>query len=266
MKRSGAFLLLLLFVGINSYSFGQKENPKLNFSADVMSRYIWRGSQFGGNSPSLQPSVNLSWNGLELGAWGAYSLGGTNNAQEFDLYLSYTFLNDLMSLTVTDYYFPVEGDDYNYFEFNHNQTGHVLESTINFNGNDKIPFEFLLAVNFWGADAATIGNTAANADFNQKTGIQYSTYAELSYNHSMSNDVDFNAFLGVNLSDPQAANPNNGYNGESGYYGSKSGIVNLGCTLTKEIAVNEKFSLPVSASIITNPVDRKVFFVFGFSL
>ncbi|RUT79166.1 TorF family putative porin [Ancylomarina longa] len=264
MKRSGAFLLLLLFVGINSYSFGQKENPKLDFSADVMSRYIWRGSQFGGNSPSLQPSVNLSWNGLELGAWGAYSLGGTNNAQEFDLYLGYTFLKDLMSITLTDYYFPIEGANYDYFEFNHNKTGHVLEGTIGFNGNEKIPFGFLLAVNFWGADAASISEGSSN--INQKTGIQYSTYAEISYSHSMSNDVDFNTFIGFNLTDPKTANPNSGFNGESGYYGSKAGIVNLGCTLTKNVEINDKFSLPVSASIITNPVDKKIFFVFGFSL
>ena len=44
----------------------------LNFGADVMSRYIWRGIDFG-NSPAIQPSLFLSWRGLNVGAWGSYS-------------------------------------------------------------------------------------------------------------------------------------------------------------------------------------------------
>jgi hypothetical protein len=44
----------------------------LNFGADVMSRYIWRGIDFG-NSPAVQPSLFLSWRGLNVGAWGSYS-------------------------------------------------------------------------------------------------------------------------------------------------------------------------------------------------
>lgn len=265
MKRSGVYLLFALLLGFSSYSFGQKEKPELDFGADVMSRYIWRGTQFGGNSPSLQPSVNLSYNGWELGAWGAYSLSGDNAGQEFDLHLGYTFLNDQFNLTVTDYFFPTEGDDYNYFEFNNKITGHVLEGTFSFNGNDKIPFGLMVAVNFWGADAVETSDNPSSTDFNNRTGLQYSTYAELSYSHKMNNDVTVDAFLGVNFTDPKKNNPLTGYEGESGYYGSKAGVVNLGMTLSKEIAVNEKLSLPISASIITNPVDEKIYLVFGFS-
>jgi len=265
MKRSGAYLLFAIILGFSSYSFGQKENPELDFGADVMSRYVWRGTQFGGTSPSLQPSVNVSYKGWELGAWGAYSLGGNNEDQEFDLYLSYSFAKNQFSLILTDYYFPTEGDDYNYFEFNNDLTGHVLEGTFSFNGNDKIPFGLLVAVNFWGNDAITVEDNPTAADFNQKTGLQYSTYAELSYSHSLAKDVSLDAFLGVNLTNPKDNNIANGFNGESGYYGSSAGVVNLGITLSKEVAVNEKLSLPVSASVITNPEAEKIYFVFGFS-
>lgn len=265
MKQSGVYLLLALMLGFSSYSFGQKEKPELDFGADVMSRYVWRGTQFGGTSPSLQPSVSVSYKGWELGAWGAYSLGGNNDAQEFDLYLSYSFAKDQFSLTLTDYYFPTEGEDYSYFEFDNNLTGHVLEGTFSFNGNDKIPFGLLVAVNYWGNDAITVEDNPAASDFNQKTGLQYSTYAELFYNHTMANDVSLAAFLGVNLTDPKNDNIANGFDGESGYYGSSAGIVNLGMTLSKDVAINEKLSLPVSASIITNPADEKIYFVFGFS-
>lgn len=265
MKRSGVYLLLAFMLSISSYSFGQKEKAVLDFGADVMSRYVWRGTQFGGTSPSLQPSASLSCKGWELGAWGAYSLGGNNAGQEFDLYLSYTFAKDQFSLALTDYFFPNEGEDYRYFEFNNDHTGHVLEGTFSFNGSSKIPFGLMVAVNFWGADAVTLGDHPNAADFNQKTGLQYSTYTELSYSHKMANDVTLDAFLGMNLTKPAEAKTSTGFNGESGYYGSKAGVVNLGVTLSKEVAVNEKLSFPLSASVITNPADEKIYFVFGFS-
>ncbi|MDM8159718.1 hypothetical protein QUH73_07830 [Labilibaculum sp. K2S] len=265
MKRSGVYLLLAFMLSFSIYSFGQKEKAVLDFGADVMSRYVWRGTQFGGTSPSLQPSASLSYKGLELGAWGAYSLGGNNAGQEFDLYLAYTFAKDLFSLTLTDYYFPTEGEDYEYFEFNNDRTGHVLEGSFRCNGNDNIPFALMVAVNFWGADAVQLGDNPNTADFNQKTGLQYSTYTELSYSHKMANNVTLDAFLGVNLTKPAKAKTSTGFNGESGYYGSKAGVVNLGVKLSKEVALNEKFSLPVSASVITNPADEKIYFVFGFS-
>ncbi|WP_421921180.1 hypothetical protein [Marinifilum sp.] len=265
MKRLGLFLCVTFMVCFSNLSFGQEEKPILDFGADVMSRYVWRGTQFGGTSPSLQPSVSLTYKGWELGAWGAYSLGGNNEGQEFDIYLAYTFADDQFSLSLTDYYFPTEGADYNYFEFDNDMTGHVLEGTLSFNGNDKIPFGLMVAVNFWGADAIRLGDNASQADFNQKTRLQYSTYAELSYSTTMENDVTLDAFLGINLTDPAEGNQSSGFVGESGYYGSKAGVVNLGMTLSKEVAINDNFSLPVSASLITNPVDEKIYFVFGFS-
>jgi hypothetical protein len=265
MKRSVFYLLVALTFGTYNYSLGQDNNVKIDFSADVMSRYVWRGTQFGGNTPSLQPAMTMTWKGIEVGAWAAYSLSGSNTGQELDLYLKYTLPNEKFSFTLTDYYFPTEGNDYNYYEFNNDKTGHVIEGMISFNGTEKIPFGLTFAVNFWGADATKLGDNPSHVDFNQKTGLQYSSYLELTYSHTMKNNVSLNAFVGANLTTAKKVNSQTGFQGETGYYGSNSGIVNLGFTLSKEVTINEQISLPVSASLITNPVDEKVYLVFGFS-
>jgi hypothetical protein len=44
------------------------------------------------------------------------------------------------------------------------------------------------------------------------------------------------------------------------------GVVNLGISTSKEISITEKFSLPVSASLITNPEAKHIHLVFGISL
>jgi hypothetical protein len=269
-KKLVTSLLLIIILFFGNQVLAQDATPKANkasisMGADVMSRYIWRGSQFGGNSPSLQPSLSIGYGNLTFGAWGAYSLSGSNTGQEFDLSLNYTFLNNALTAGICDYYFPDESGDYQYFNWNNDATGHVLEASLGFNGTDKLPLTFLAAVNFYGADAIKVNNDPYSPDFNSKDGIKYSNYFELGYSFNV-NDISCNAFMGGTLNQVKKADNFTGYVGETGYYGTGPGIVNLGITATKSIPVTEKFSLPLSASIITNPQTQKVFFVFGFSL
>jgi len=253
---------LLSFLGMTkAFSQTQTEQKKVEFNvgADLASRYIWRGSQFGGNSPVIQPSVSLGIKGFELGAWGSYTLSGDNRSQEMDLYLSYTCPSNMFTATVTDYYFPVEGQDYKYFDYKKNSTGHIFEGSLSFNGTEKFPVTILAAMNFYGADAISL-----NSD-NTKKGIQYSTYFELGYSFNV-NDIALNTFVGFTPNTPETANAATGFVGETGFYGSKAGIVNLGLTGSKELKITDSFTLPISASVITNPQAEKIYFVLGISL
>jgi len=259
------FVNCLLVTNLFAQSETENQSPfTYNFGADIVSRYVWRGTQFGGNSPCIQPGVSLAYKSLELGAWGSYSLSGLNTSQEFDLYLSYTFLNDLLTTTITDYYLPTEGTDYHYFKYGKDVTGHLFEASISYNGTADLPVSVLAAVNFYGADAIKLQDDLASTDFNSKTGIQYSNYIEIGYTTNIK-EQELKVFLGGTLNNPQKANANTGFVGEAGFYGTGPGIVNFGVSTSKEIKITEHYSLPVSASIITNPQAEKVFFVFGFT-
>ena len=80
----------------------EKESP-ISVGADFVSRYIWRGLDFG-NGPAVQPTVEFSAGNFALGAWGSYTLNSSPYL-EADLYASYSFDFGL-SLVLTDYYFP----------------------------------------------------------------------------------------------------------------------------------------------------------------
>lgn len=267
IKKNLTVFIGILILGFTQVSFAQDENQSIgisiDFGADMVSRYVWRGTQFGGNTPSLQPGVSLTTGNLEIGAWGAYSLTGLNTGQEFDLYLTYS-INDMFSLTLTDYFFPTEGVDYNYFKWEEDATGHVLEATLAFNGTESFPISILFAANVYGADAINLNDDQNSADFNTKDGIKYSNYFELGYGFN-ANGIDCSAFMGGTLNSVKDADANTGFIGESGFYGNGPGIVNLGITMSKELERTDKFSLPVSASIITNPQAEKIFLVFGLS-
>ncbi len=232
--------------------------------ADLVSRYVWRGLQLGGFAPNIQPSFTFKTGGFEAGVWGSYSLSGNNHSQEVDLHVSQSFAKDMFTVIVTDYFFPEEFGDYNYFKYGKNVTGHIFEGTLVYNGTEKFPLTVLVATNFYGADAARINDNPFSSDFNRKTGIQYSTYFEFGYPFHVKT-VDISTFIGFNATTPKKANAGTGYVGETGFYGTGFGVVNLGFTATEAIQVTKDYALPLMVSLITNPQSGKIYFVFGIS-
>lgn len=241
--------LCLLTMLLSFFMISQQAQAQFSLGTDVMSRYVWRGMDLGA-SPSIQPYVEYSNGGFAVGAWGAYSVTGSQG-QEADLYVGYTFLEDMISVTVTDYFFPCDLMDDNYFNYKGGETGHLFEATLSFNGTENLPLTFLVATNFYGDDLDAEGNN------------RYSTYAELGYSFATKNDLSLDVFAGANLTAQSEADATAEL---GGFYGDKAGLINLGLTAGKEVEITEKFSLPMSASLITNPMAGNIFFVFGISL
>lgn len=61
-----AVLMLGFLLSINA-----QEKGKFDIGADLMSRYVWRGSDFA-NSPSIQPYANYSTGGFKAEVWSAF--------------------------------------------------------------------------------------------------------------------------------------------------------------------------------------------------
>jgi hypothetical protein len=176
MKRITPLLVFLLATAmflittVQVKAQDEESGSPISISADIMSRYVWRGTDYGG-SPSIQPSIEFVTGGFTLGFWGAYT---TNlpGVQELDLYASYTF-SDMVTIGFTDYFFPDEIFGYDYFETRRDSSGHVLEGFASFNGLENLPLTFLVGYNFY------------NDSFN-------SIYFEVGYGFSI-----FDVFLGM---------------------------------------------------------------------
>ena len=255
-------MAILVIASINTFSQESKKWPaEFQIGADLMSRYIWRGLDLGGSGPSIQPTMKLNIGNTDhlfsIGAWGAYTFGPTAN-QEVDLIASYTF-KSIFTVMVTDYFFPGLYSDKRdqYFYYGQDSTGHVFEGMIMFSGTDKFPFTLLVATNFYGNDChrmKQMNDTTFTDD-----GIQYSTYIELGFKKRIKG-FDFNAFVGGTVNNPDTDH------GETGYYGnSKAGFTNIGLKVSKGIPVTEKYSIPIQASLIANPMQNKFYIVFGIS-
>lgn len=244
---TGICLIAILSAAVSTASAQTGEcKTKIKLSTSVMSRYVWRGLQLGGAYPSIQPTLEFNKGKFAIGAWGAFSTNGLQS-QEIDLYASYTFAKDMFTFTLTDYFFPSDTAAYNYFVYNKDATSHLFEASLKFNGTEKLPVTLLLAANIYGADTKKLNGDNV-----------MSAYLELGYNTKIG-ETNISTFIGSALNAPG--------DNLTGFYGNtKTGIINLGATASKEIQLSDKFSLPVSTSLIFNPYAKKIFFVFGFTL
>ncbi len=220
-------------------SFAVNAQWSFSTAVDMQSRYVWRGQPLGGEGPSLQPGATVSYKGLSLGVWGAYNVS-LNDYQELDWSVSYTCLDDALTLMVTDYAFPVLSSTYRYFDY---PNSHVLEAGVKFD----IPNSNLsLGVysNFYGADAHNLDGS-----------MVYSTYAEIGYTLPWdSQQADFDFTIGAAL------------NGKSGYsfYGNDGfDVVNMAVGATKVLEVTPTFKPLCYGRVIANPVANKMFLVCG---
>ncbi len=234
----------------------------LNFGADLMSRYIWRGMDYG-NSPAIQPNLGFAWKGLTIGAWGSYAFAkhsiqvndstieDAGNYSEMDLYISYTY--KWFTLMAFDY-FTVNGLNPNegnrYFDYNNKTTAHTFELCLTFDGPESFPIQVMASTLVFGADKGK--DSTGTYGFGENN--NYSTYFELGYKFTLKRiGVDLKPFIG-------------GIPFGSSWYGPHAGITNFGLTAKREIPVTQQYSLPVQASLITNPQAQSVFLVFGISL
>lgn len=271
--KNFAVLLVIFLMNAGNLSAQDSNESSWSLGADFTSRYIWRGVNLGGSSPSIQPYLELGLgsekHAFAIGAWGAFSTSGTQTGQEADIYFSYT-LNETFSFTLTDYFFPDETLGRNdYFNRNmdwakindgsEDQTGHVVEAAIAFNGVEEFPISIMFAMNIWGADSQKYKEQAGTMVAEDK--IVMSKYLEFGYSAELSN-ISLDIFAGLSLDNPETEK------GEpTGFYGQENaGLINLGFTLSKEINISDSFALPVSASLITNPEAGNIFMVFAVSL
>jgi hypothetical protein len=196
---------------------------QIGLSADVMNRYVWRGTDFG-NSPSIQPDINYSAGNFEIGAWAAFATNGNPAGTEVDFYASYTFDTDAgsFSLSLTDYTFPQDSEGA-YFS----RTSHFVEAGFGYSGTESFPVNFFTGIFLTNDD-------------------DYSIYTQLGYEIS-----DVELFVGFTPFKSEL------------YGTGGAGVINTGMSVTKPLQVTELFSISLTGTLIANPYTDDFFFLFG---
>ncbi len=182
MKLLRTLFITLVFLLLTSPLFAQ-----VDLGADIVSRYIFRGLDFG-NAVSVQPFLSATSGGFEIGAWGSYPFTGAGpgtGANENDLYMTYSY--EMFSFTITDYYFP-EGLKFGFYA-DDASAAHILEGSLSAEFNSLTLFG---AYNFYGADQQNSFYFETAYEFYSKDELSVSAFAGLGneiYVSNLSGDV-----------------------------------------------------------------------------
>lgn len=275
-KLSAIFLVLALCTSIqlNAQDATEKKCKfpfKLNVGADLVSRYVWRGLDYGG-SPSIQPTLSFGIGNFEIGYWGAMAL--TNNYVEADLYAKYSIKG--FSVALTDYYIPSAASALNNSRYSFcknpdiinfdtataenldRYTCHSVEATLQYKGPEKFPVSVTVGTLIYGNDKSPQDTVFTSSGLVQSVRFKnrYSTYIELGYAFAVKG-FNFDVFVG--------ATPFSSIYSTPAYDGGFA-VINTGITGYRSIKITENFSLPVKASAIFNPQTSGLHFVFGITL
>ena len=77
-------LALITMVAILSTNISYSQD----FGADLVSSYVWRGTQFGSGA-HIQPYMDLGSGNLTGGVWGSFPTTANGGGNELDLWVSY---------------------------------------------------------------------------------------------------------------------------------------------------------------------------------
>ena len=230
-------IVLMAMMMATGWSAMAQDTVETTVAADFVNQYIWRGQDLG--NTAIQPTLGVAYKGLSLTAWGSVGVTEASDTKEFDLTLAYTAGG--FNIGITDYWFNKNGldPDGRYFKYDAHGTNHVFEANIGYD--------------FGFASLQAYTNFAGNDGFNKDGKRVYSTYVELAAPFKLAT-VDWTASLGV-------------VPFYTSFYGTEGfAVTNLALKATKDIAITDKFSLPVFAGVVGNPCSQKAYLVFGFTL
>lgn len=239
--RNKIVLSIVLFGTIWLNATAQSDDIDISLSGDLVSSYVWRGLRQTG--ASVQPALGATYKSFSLESWASTDLSN-KNFKEVDFTASYATKG--FRIALTDYWWDGEGAA-NYFggkSKNGNDSGHMLEGTLNYTFTEKFPLTLSWNTFFIGK-----GNKKENGK------NSYSTFVEASYPFKVKN-MDIELAIGVTPWESVI------------YQTEKFSATQIKLHLSKTIQITDKFSVPIFGNIIFNPDkgNEDVNFVFGITI
>lgn len=221
----------------NTFGSYAQDRVEAEMEVELVSSYLWRGYKNAGIS--VQPGMNVEFNGLSAGVWGSQSLtcGGL---KEVDLYLSYEIKG--LTIGLSDYWWD-EGDAYGYFQYTNGKTSHSWEANLAY----ELPFEKFPFALSW--------NTVfAGDDYNEAGKRCYSSYLEILYPFSVG-AFDFEAVVGATpWHSPVVLEERSGFS-----------VCNIGIGAAYALSFGKYFHIPLTAQLVYNPALNIFHAMAGFS-
>lgn len=187
----------------------------------LFSRYAWRGVQFG-TGPTVQAQLSYTNGGFMAAAYVAKSTYGGSEGYPNTSNIMIGYQHKSLSLFVDDYFFYDEDNLDRYTDWS-DSTLHYIEARLRY---DQARYYCMVAHNVYAAEGANVA-----------------PYVEAGY---MIPDNDLTFFAGY-VFDRSDLN-----------FATSAGVTNIGVTKKKDLRLSDKFSLPLTGTLMVNPSYKNV--------
>ena len=249
-------IILLALMAIAFSPAAAQDNNTQDFHAqasiDLLSRYLWRGTDMAGIS--IQPNLGISWKGLSLNA-SANTSFDKDDTQDLDITLSYSRWG--FNIGLIDYWTKDVDTENRYFYYD-SHGPHQLEANIGYN------------CKYFSLQAYTM---FAGNDFKINGDRAYSTYVELSVPFK-AGGLDWDVRAGITPMESAGTTHTRIVQGllreieviENDYLYGEGFTCNMASVRATKTFCFKDFKLPVFAEFHANPYLQKAYLIAGVSI
>lgn len=218
----------------------------LDLDINIANNHLWRGIEV---SDGLVVTSSLAVHDpkeyVKAGVW-----SGTNTSGDYkELNFFVQFAVQRFRLEFWDTYNFSPGADYNnheFFNYNARTTGRFLDCIASYKVSERFPLTLTWSTILFGRDRYNL----YSADSKQR----YSTYVAAGYRCFDRQQLTIDAAAGGTFT-------LNNYKGDrSTFYSSRPGVIDLRVTATYNLRITDSYSLPLSATVMCNPVEDRAYF------
>ncbi len=262
MKKTALLLATAAVLLVSATKTQAQDKVESTVGLDLVSRYMWRGTEKGGIT--IIPAAKVSWKGASLKLQGTTGLD-SDDPREINLSLGYKY--KFLNVGVTDYWTSgkdMEGHNL-YFEWDPVKNGHQLEANL---GVDFGYFSLQAYTMVWGNDFQY--NTLLDVKNRTNGKRAYSTFIELRVPFYMGGiDWDVCAgmtpFEGAYVVKPFTEISTITLVKRDEFYADKAACIMASIRATKRLEFGD-MKVPIFAEMHTNPYMKRASFLVGVSV
>lgn len=225
---------------------GRRVSDYLDFDLSIANNHLWRGIEVSDGLVMCSSLGVHDRNGyVKVGVWNGTNV--TGKYKELNFFAEFTVRRFRLAFWDT-YNFSTDADYNNkeFFNYKAHSTGRFLDCIATYSFGERFPLTLTWSTILFGRDRYSLYAAGSKQ--------RYSTYVSAAYRCLERQRWTIDASVGGTFT--LADRPGD----RSTFYSSRPGIIDVRVTVTYDIKITDRYNLPVSSTVMFNPVENRAYF------
>lgn len=231
---------------ISASTTGRRVSDYLEVDLSIANNHLWRGIEVSDGLVMCSSLGVHDRNGyVKVGVWNGTNV--TGKYKELNFFAEFTVRRFRLAFWDT-YNFSTDADYNNkeFFNYKAHSTGRFLDCIATYSFGERFPLTLTWSTILFGRDRCSLYAAGSKQ--------RYSTYVSAAYRCLERERWTIDASVGGTFTLANRASD------RSTFYSSRPGIIDVRATVTYDIKITDRYNLPVSSTVMFNPVENRAYF------